>query len=105
VRAIFIFASTVGLAACASEHREGNAPLSRFSDVQQQIESYYGLNATEEDWTCDEVRMDDIDESRVVGETATQVKLAVGYHFSSFDERPSEDGTCTVPGCGVTGRA
>jgi hypothetical protein len=92
VRAIMILVGAIGLAACAAEYREENAPLSRFAGVQQQIESYYGLNATEENWICDEVQMDGIDESRVVGETATQVKLAVRYHFSSFDERPSEGG-------------
>jgi hypothetical protein len=92
VRAIMLLLGTLSLAACAAEYREENAPLHRFSGVQQQIEGYYGDNATEEDWTCDEVRMDNIDESRVVGETATQVKLAVHYRFSSFDERPAEGG-------------
>ena len=81
----------LSLAACAA-YRDENAPLYRFAGVQQQIEGYYDDNATEEDWTCDEVQMDGIDESRVVGETAAQVKLAVHYHFSSFDESPAEGG-------------
>jgi hypothetical protein len=92
VRAIMIVAGALGLAACAAEYREENAPLYRFSGVQQQIEGYYNDNATEEDWSCNEVQMDNIDESRVVDETANQVKLAVQYYFSSFDESPAEGG-------------
>jgi hypothetical protein len=81
----------LGLAACA-EYREENAPLYELSGVQPQIESYYNDNATEEDWTCNEVQMGNIDESRVVSETPTQVKLAVQYYFSSLDESPAEGG-------------
>ncbi|HEX6015478.1 MAG TPA: hypothetical protein VFY87_27500, partial [Geminicoccaceae bacterium] len=82
MRAIVLVVGALGVAACA-EYREENTPLYRFSGVQQQIESYYNDNATEEDWTCNEVQMDNIDESRVVGETPTQVKLVVQYYFSS----------------------
>jgi hypothetical protein len=92
VRATMIFVGALGLAACAAEYREENVPLYRFSGVQQQIKGYYDDNATEEDWTCNEVQMDNIDESSVVGETAAQVKLAVHYYFSSFDESPGRGG-------------
>jgi hypothetical protein len=91
VRAIVLVVGALGVAVC-TEYREENTPLYRFSGTQPQIESYYNDNATEEDWTCNEVQMDNIDESRVVGETPTQVKLAVQYYFSSFDESPAEGG-------------
>jgi hypothetical protein len=88
---LLVAALTVGVGACA-EYRRENAPLSEFAGIQPQIQGFYDDNATEEDWTCDEVQMDTIDESQVVGQTASQVRLAVHYYFSSFDESPGRGG-------------
>jgi hypothetical protein len=91
VRSTMLLAGALSLAACA-EYRKENAPLEEFAGIQPQIKSYYDDNATEEDWTCNEVQLDTIDESRIVSQTPDQVKLAVQYYFSSFDESPAEGG-------------
>ena len=74
-----------------------NQPLTEFPGIQAQIKNFYDDNATEDDWFCDEVEMDTVDASKVVNQSPTQVKLAVTYYFSSFDESPGRGGE-TVSG-------
>jgi hypothetical protein len=84
----------VGLAAlggCAHQAAE-NPALSEYPGIQGQIESFYNNSATEDDWTCDEVQMDNIDASKVASQSPTQVRVAVTYYFSSFDESPGSGG-------------
>jgi hypothetical protein len=82
------------LAACAHQQAE-NPALTEFPGIQGQIESFYNANATEDDWTCDVVEMDNIDRSRVVSQTPTQVRVAVTYYFTEFDQGPgSGRGQC-----------
>ena len=64
----------------------------QYPGIQAQIESFYNDNATEDDWTCNEVEMDTIDKSRVASRSATQVRVAVTYFFSSFDEGVGQGG-------------
>ena len=63
-------AGLAALAGCAA--RAENKALGQFPGIQAQIESFYNDNATEDDWTCDEVQMDDIDKSKVVSQTAAR---------------------------------
>ena len=87
-------AALVGVAAlggCAAYKAE-NKPLAEFPGIQSQIESYYNDNATEEDWSCPEVQMNNIDASKVVSQTGGQVRMAVTYYFSSLDESPGRGG-------------
>ena len=79
------------LAGCAHQQAE-NPALGQFPGIQGQIEGFYNDNATEDDWTCNEVEMDNIDKSQVVSQSAQQVRVAVTYNFSSFDESPGQGG-------------
>jgi hypothetical protein len=79
------------LAGCAHQQAE-NPALSEYPGIQGQIESFYNDNATEDDWTCNEVEMNNIDKSQVVSQSATQVRVAVTYFFTSFDESPGRGG-------------
>ena len=62
--------------------------MSEFPGIQGLIESYYDANATEDDWTCDSPQMNNIAKPQVVGQSATQVKIAVTYFF------PRRNRTC-----------
>src|SRR4051812_36670020 len=79
-------AAVVGLtmlaAGCAAEKAE-NKPLAEFPGIQGQIENFYNANATEEDWTCNSPEIESIDKSQVVGQSSTQVRIAVTYYFQS----------------------
>jgi hypothetical protein len=90
-RSIATLAGLAALAGCAHQQAE-NPALSQFPGIQGQIESFYNDNATEDDWTCNEVQMDNIDKSQVVSQSPTQVRVAVTYFFSSFDESSSQGG-------------
>ena len=79
------------LAGCAHQQAE-NPALSQYPGIQAQIESFYNSNATEDDWTCDEIEMRNIDKSQVVSQSATQVRVAATYFFNSFDESPGQGG-------------
>ena len=63
-------AALLALAGCAHQQAE-NPALSEYPSIQGQIESFYNANATEDDWTCTEVQMDNIDKSQVVSQSAT----------------------------------
>jgi hypothetical protein len=84
-------AALLALAGCAHQQAE-NPALSEFPTIQGQIESFYNDNATEDDWTCTEVEMNNIDKSQVVTQSAQQVRVAVTYYFTSFDESPGRGG-------------
>ena len=79
------------LTSCAYYKGE-NQPLHQYSGVEHQIESYYDDNATEDDWSCPEVDMNSIDKTKVVQESATQVRMAVTYYFVSDDLSPGQGG-------------
>ncbi len=72
------------LAGCAA-YRAENPAIEQYPSIKQQIENFYNDRATEEDWTCNEVDIENIDKSKIVGQTATQVKVAVTYTFNSSD--------------------
>ena len=84
-------AGLAALAGCAHQRAE-NPALSEYPGIQAQIESFYNDNATEDDWTCNEVEMHNIDKSQVVSQSATQVRVAATYYFTSFDESPGSGG-------------
>jgi hypothetical protein len=84
-------AGLAALAGCAHQRAQDPA-LSEYPGIQAQIESFYNNNATEDDWTCNEVEMNNIDKSQVVSQSAQQVRVAVTYNFSSFDESPGQGG-------------
>ena len=91
---VTVLAAMALLAGCAHQRAE-NPALAEFPGIQGQIESFYNANATEEDWTCNEVEMDNIDRSQVVSQTASQVRVAVTYFFTEFDQGPgSGRGQC-----------
>ena len=85
------FAGLAALAGCAHQQAE-NPALGQFPGIQAQIESFYNDNATEDDWTCNEVELDSIDKSKVASQSSGQVVIAVTYYFSSFDEGPGSGG-------------
>jgi hypothetical protein len=85
MRSFVLLAGCCGLAACAA-YRTENEPLQAHAGIQRQIQDYYDANAVETDWNCPEVQMDNINASKVVSETPSQLKIAVSYHFSSFDD-------------------
>src|SRR3954454_21180535 len=74
----------LALAGCA-EYRAENPALTQYPDIKSQIENFYDANATEGDWTCDSPQMNTIDKSQVVGQSPTQVRIAVTYYFQSSD--------------------
>ena len=84
-------AGLAALAGCAHQRAE-NPALSEYPGIQAQIENFYDANATEDDWVCNEVQMDNIDKSQVASQSAQQVRVAVTYYFSSFDESPGQGG-------------
>jgi hypothetical protein len=80
------------LAGGCAEYKAENRPLAEFPGVQQQIQQYYDANATENDWACPEVDMDGIDKTKVVRQSATQVRMAVTYYFVSDDDSARRSG-------------
>jgi len=91
MRVVPILMVTAGLAGCAAYQAE-NPALTEFPGIQAQIQGFYDDNATEDDWTCNEVQLDTIDKSKGARQTATQVVIAVTYYFSSFDESMRQGG-------------
>ena len=79
------------VAGCA-EYKAENPALIAYPSIKDQIQQFYDDNATEDDWTCDEVELDTIDKSTMVAQNADQVKIAVTYYFTSFDESPRRGG-------------
>ena len=82
---------SLALAGCAHQQAE-NPALSEYPSIQGQIESFYNANATEDDWTCNEVQMENIDKSQVASQSAQQVRVAATYYFTSFDESAGRGG-------------
>ncbi len=80
-----------GLVGCAAYKKE-TATLTTYPGIASQIEQYYNANATEDDWTCNEVQLDTIDKTKVARQTPNQVVIAVTYYFNSFDESLSHGG-------------
>jgi hypothetical protein len=74
----------LALAGCA-EYKAENPALTEYPGIKSQIENFYDANATEGDWTCDSPQMNTIDKSQVVGQSPTQVRIAVTYYFQSSD--------------------
>ena len=72
----------VALAGCA-EYKAENPALTEYPGIQSQIENFYDANAIEDDWACDSPQMQAIDRSEVVGQTASQVRMAIAYYFRS----------------------
>ena len=72
----------VTLAGCA-EYKAENLALTEYPGIQSQIENFYDANAIEDDWACDSPQMQAIDRSEVVGQTASQVRMAIAYYFRS----------------------
>ena len=72
----------VTLAGCA-EYKAENPALTEYPGIQSQIENFYDANAIEDDWACDSPQMQGIDRSKVVGQTASQVRMAIAYYFRS----------------------
>jgi hypothetical protein len=91
MRVVPILIVAAGLAGCAAYQAE-NPALTEFPGIQTQIQSFYDDNATEDDWTCNEVQLDTIDKSKVARQTATQVVIAVTYFFTSFDVNMRQGG-------------
>ena len=91
MRVVPILVLAAGLAGCAAYKAE-NPALTEFPGIQAQIQSFYDDNATEDDWTCNEVQLDTIDKSKVARQTSSQVVIAVTYFFTSFDESMREGG-------------
>jgi hypothetical protein len=79
------------LGGCA-QYRAENEPLQQYSGIEQQMQNFYDANATEEDWSCNEVQMDSIDKTKVVSRTPSQVRMAVTYYFVSDDLSPDRGG-------------
>ena len=72
----------VVLAGCA-EYKAQNPALTEYPGIQSQIENFYDANTIEDDWACDSPQMQGIDRSEVVGQTASQVRMAIAYYFRS----------------------
>lgn len=85
MRVVPVLVIAAGLAGCAAYKAE-NPALTEYPGIQAQIQSFYDDNATEDDWTCNEVQLDTIDKSKVARQSASQVVIAVTYYFTSFDE-------------------
>lgn len=88
---LVLLVGLVTLGACA-QYKAENPALQSYPGIQSQIQGFYDDNATEDDWTCNEVQLDTIDKSQVVSQNAEQVVIAVTYYFSSFDESPGSGG-------------
>ncbi|MFO1071436.1 MAG: hypothetical protein U1E17_01765 [Geminicoccaceae bacterium] len=80
------------LATSCAHYKAENKPLYAYPGIQAQIENYYDDNAVEDDWECTDVQMDNINDSKVVKDTGSQVKIAVNYYFSSADESQRQGG-------------
>ena len=91
MRAMPVLIMASALAGCA-EYQAENAALAAYPSIQAQIQSFYDANATEDDWTCNEVQLDTIDKSKVARQTSSQVVIAVTYYFTSFDESMRQGG-------------
>ena len=91
MRAMMLTVAALSLAGCAHSRMENQA-LTQFPGAQAQIQSFYDDNATEDDWFCNEVEMDTIDKTQIVSQTDSQVRMAVTYYFTSFDESPGRGG-------------
>lgn len=91
MRRLVMLVAALGIASCA-EYKAENQPLTEFPGIQAQMKNFYDDNATEDDWFCNEVQMNTVDASKIVSESPTQVKMAVTYYFSSFDESPGRGG-------------
>ncbi len=91
MRKIVLVAAILSVGGCAT-YRKDNQPLQEYPGIQSQIETYYDANATEDDWVCDSVEMETIDDSKVVNQSPTQVKMAVTYYFKAFAAEPGRGG-------------
>ena len=92
MRKIMLAAAMLSMAGCAT-YKNDNKPLYEYPGIQSQIENYYDDNATEDDWVCGAVQMDTIDDSKVVAQSPTQVKMAITYFFTAFAPDPLRLGT------------
>ena len=74
MRILIMTVAALSLAGCAHSQKE-NPALAEFPGAQGQIENFYNDNATEDDWSCPEVQMDTIDQSKVVSQANNQVRM------------------------------
>ena len=70
--------------------------LEKFPGAEKSIMSYYAENAREGAGNCGAGHMGNIDEARVVSESADQAVLAVNYVFSAMSQAGTE--ACSGPG-------
>lgn len=91
MRRIILAAAILSVSGCAT-YKNDNKPLSEFPGIKSQIMNFYDNNATEDDWYCDAVQMQTIDDSKVTNQSPTQVKMAVTYYFTSLDEDAGRGG-------------
>ena len=70
--------------------------LDKFPGAKDAIMSYYAENAREGAGKCGAGHMGNIDEARVVSESADQAVLAVNYVFSAMSQAGTE--ACSGPG-------
>lgn len=68
------------LAGCAATERE-TAVLERYPGAREQIITWYGNNATEQDAMCTGVEMTDITRATTVSDTAQELVLAIQYYW------------------------
>ena len=84
------FTTILGLAACgalgACAHAGGGSgALAAYPGAAGQIEQFYDANATERDWYCNDVQLDNVDQAKLVSQNEQQLVLAVTYFFSPVD--------------------
>src|SRR3954471_20833593 len=91
-RSLITWLMLAALAGCA-DYKAENPALAAYPGIKDQIQQFYDNSATEDDWACDEVELDTIDKSRVISQNTSQVKIAVTYYFTSFDQMPSAAAT------------
>src|SRR3954467_2652140 len=90
-RSLIAWLTLAALAGCA-DYKAENPALAAYPGIKDQIQQFYDNSATEDDWACDEVELDTIDKSQVVSQNTAQVKIAVTYFFTSFDQSARRGG-------------
>ncbi|MDF1584944.1 hypothetical protein [Marinimicrococcus flavescens] len=74
------------LAGCASTARD-TAALDRYPGIKEQIISYYGNNASEQNQSCTGVEMTDITRATTLADTPQELILAIQYYWDVPDEQ------------------
>jgi hypothetical protein len=86
VRPHFLLAGLL-LAGCASVEEKLQpqaAALDKYPGLEQKVVEYYdNSNTVEKDYDCTNPNMTAVTRAKVLSETPTQVKMAIGYDFDS----------------------